>query len=47
LNASFSEQSKKLTEKLAEAERKGDAAAITELLEQKRQVLTHIKNNFL
>ncbi|MBP7529430.1 MAG: toprim domain-containing protein, partial [Syntrophorhabdaceae bacterium] len=43
----FREQSKKLTEKLAEAERKGDAAAITELLEQKRQVLTHIKNNFL
>ncbi len=43
----FRDKSKKLTEKLAEAERKGDAAAITELLEQKRQVLTHIKNNFL
>jgi len=43
----FREKSKKITEKLAEAERSGDAAAVTELLEQKRQVLTHIKNNFL
>ena len=43
----FREKSKKITEKLAEAENKGDAAAITELLEQKKQVLTHIKNNFL
>ncbi|MHB8111527.1 MAG: DNA primase [Syntrophorhabdaceae bacterium] len=43
----FREKSKKITEKLVEAERKGDAAAVTELLEQKRQVMTHIKNNFL
>lgn len=43
----FREKSKKITEKLAEAEKTGDAEAITELLEQKRQVLTHIKNNFL
>ncbi|MEN6615506.1 MAG: DNA primase [Syntrophorhabdus sp.] len=43
----FREKSKNLSEKLAEAERKGDAEAVTELLEQKRQVLTHIKNNFL
>jgi len=43
----FREKSKKITEKLAEAEKLGDASAITELLEQKRQVLTHIKNNFL
>jgi DNA primase len=43
----FREKSKRITEKLAEAESKGDAAAITELLEQKKQVLTHIKNNFL
>ena len=43
----FREKSKRITEKLAEAESKGDAAAVTELLEQKKQVLTHIKNNFL
>jgi len=43
----FMEKSKRITEKLAEAESKGDAAAVTELLEQKKQVLTHIKNNFL
>jgi DNA primase len=43
----FREKSKKITEKLAEAEKLGDATAVTELLEQKRQVLTHIKNNFL
>ncbi len=43
----FREKSKGITEKLAEAEGKGDAAAVTELLEQKKQVLTHIKNNFL
>lgn len=43
----FRDKSKKITEKLAEAETKGDAAAITELMEQKKQVLAHIKNNFL
>ncbi len=43
----FREKSRRITEKLAEAESKGDAAAVTELLEQKKQVLTHIKNNFL
>jgi DNA primase len=43
----FREKSKKITEKLAEAESKGDVAAIAELLKQKAQVLTHIKNNFL
>jgi len=43
----FREKSKKITERLAEAERSGDTAAVTELLEKKRQVLTHIKNNFL
>ena len=43
----FREKSKKITEKLAEAESRGDAAAISELLKQKAQVLTHIKNNFL
>lgn len=41
------EESKKITEKLADAEKRGDREAIVELLEQKRQVLTHIKNNFL
>ena len=40
-------QLKKQNKELAEAESKGDAAAVTELLEQKKQVLTHIKNNFL
>lgn len=41
------EESKKITEQLSEAERRGDEGAITELLEKKRQVLTVIKNNFL
>lgn len=43
----FKEESKRITEKLADAEKRGDREAIVELMEQKRQVLTHIKNNFL
>ncbi|HOW54768.1 MAG TPA: DNA primase [Syntrophorhabdaceae bacterium] len=43
----FKEESKRITEKLADAEERGDDEAIAELLKQKRQVLTHIKNNFL
>jgi DNA primase len=41
------EESRKITEQLSEAERRGDEGAIMELLEKKRQVLTVIKNNFL
>jgi len=40
-------ESKKITEQLSEAEKRGDEGAIMELLEKKRQVLTVIKNNFL
>ena len=43
----FKEESKRITEKLAHAEERGDEEAIAELLKQKRQVLTYIKNNFL
>jgi len=43
----FKEESKRITEKLADAEKRGDEEAILRLLKQKRQVLTHIKNNFL
>ena len=43
----FKEESKKITEKLSEAERRGDEKEIIKLLEQKRQVLTYMKNNFL
>lgn len=43
----FKEESKKITKKLSEAERRGDEKEIIELLEQKRQVLTYMKNNFL
>ncbi len=41
------EESKRITEQLSEAEKRGDEGAIMELLEKKRQVLTVIKNNFL
>lgn len=43
----YKEESKKITEKLSEAERRGDEKEITKLLEKKRQVLTYMKNNFL
>jgi DNA primase len=43
----FKEESKKITKKLSEAERRGDDKEIIKLLEQKRQVLTYMKNNFL
>jgi formate dehydrogenase maturation protein FdhE len=43
----FKEESKKITEKLSEAERRGDEKEIIKLMEQKRQVLTYMKNNFL
>jgi len=43
----FKEESKKITARLSEAERRGDEKEITELLKQKRQVLTYMKNNFL
>ena len=43
----FKEESKKITEKLSEAERIGDEKEIIKLLEQKRQVLAYMKNNFL
>jgi len=43
----FKEESKKITEKLSEAERRGDEKEIIKLLEQKRQVLAYMKNNFL
>jgi len=43
----FREESKKITEKLSEAERKGDENEITKLMEKKRQVLAYMKNNFL
>lgn len=41
------EESKRITEQLSEAEKRGDEGAVMELLEKKRQVLTVIKNNFL
>ena len=41
------EESKRITAKLVDAEKRGDEKAVVELMEQKRQVLTHIKNNFL
>lgn len=43
----FKEESKKITARLSEAERRGDEKEIAELLKQKRQVLTYMKNNFL
>ena len=43
----YKEESRKISEKLSEAERNGDEAAIVELMEQKRQVLAYMKNNFL
>ena len=42
----YKEESKKITEKLSDAERRGDEKEIVKLLEQKRQVLTYMKNNF-
>ncbi|HOE16405.1 MAG TPA: DNA primase [Syntrophorhabdaceae bacterium] len=41
------DESKKITELLSEAEKRGDEGAVMKLLEKKRQVLTVIKNNFL
>lgn len=38
------EEAKKITERLSEAEKKGDLEAVNELLEKKRQILTFIKN---
>jgi DNA primase len=43
----FKEESKKITEKLSEAEGRGDEKEIIMLLEKKRQVLTYMKNKFL
>jgi DNA primase len=43
----FKEESKRITEKLSEAERRGDEKEIMKLLEQKGQVLAYMKNNFL
>jgi DNA primase len=43
----FKEESKKITEKLSEAEGRGDEKEIIKLLEKKRQVLTYMKNKFL
>ncbi len=41
------EQATKITEKLSEAEKRGDEEAVMELLQQKRQVLAFIKSNFI
>ncbi len=43
----YREQSRQITEKLSDAERKGDESEILRLMEQKRQVLAYMKNNFL
>jgi len=41
------EESKKITERLSEAEKRGDEKEIMELLQEKRQVLALIKSNFI
>jgi DNA primase len=41
------EQAQRITEKLSEAEKRGDEKAVMELLQQKRQVLAFIKSNFI
>jgi DNA primase len=41
------EESRRITEQLSEAEKRGDEGAIMELLEKKRHVLTVMKNNFI
>ncbi|MCX5802980.1 MAG: DNA primase [Proteobacteria bacterium] len=41
------EESKKITERLSEAEKRGDEEEIMELLQKKRQVLALIKSNFI
>ncbi len=43
-NRLIREQAREITEKLAEAEKKGDEEALRELLERKRNVLTAMKN---
>ncbi len=43
----FKEESKNITRKLSEAEKRGDFGEVAELLEQKRQVLAYMKTNFL
>lgn len=41
------EEARRITERLSEAERKGDDREVMELLQQKRQVLASIKSNFI
>ncbi|MBA4418169.1 MAG: DNA primase [Syntrophus sp. (in: bacteria)] len=40
-------EAQRITEKLSEAEKKGDDETVMELLQQKRQVLAFIKSNFI
>ncbi len=44
---SIKEEAKKITERLSEAEKRGDEREIMELLQEKRQVLAFIKSNFI
>jgi DNA primase len=41
------EEAQRITERLSEAEKKGDDKEVMELLQQKRQVLAFIKSNFI
>ncbi|HEY3275757.1 MAG TPA: DNA primase [Syntrophorhabdaceae bacterium] len=41
------EEARRITERLSEAEKKGDDKEVMELLQQKRQVLASIKSNFI
>jgi DNA primase len=41
------EEARRITERLSEAEKKGDDKEVMELLQQKRQVLAFIKSNFI
>ncbi|HEX2966423.1 MAG TPA: DNA primase [Syntrophorhabdaceae bacterium] len=43
----YREESRKITDKLSDAEKKGDEPEVLRLMEQKRQVLAYMKNNFL
>ena len=40
-------EAERITERLSEAEKKGDDKEVMELLQQKRQVLAFIKSNFI
>jgi hypothetical protein len=40
-------EAQRITEKLSDAEKKGDDKMVMELLQQKRQVLAFIKSNFI